>query len=339
MIYQHTVVSDQDKDIAREIVKGLKEQIQDICRDVKPGKNNVIIPFNESILELLPKAKSEDMTRANRLYTYLSFLPIVYFHERPRITIVKKGDTNIQTIPIATFEDLKNTVSLMEYSDGVRPYILEWYYDIFLKTFEDKGDKIDSKINSKGEELKEDRVAVTSQNLIKKHKEKHNETLTTHKLLQSYLYPLLNHGYIDSIESVIDRRAKIYYPLIETKKYINLFYLEEKNNLSQEIDKIVVNSTSFPNQVFILSVLEPILKYYSTEGYIIKIKNSKGDEISLAELVEQYFGNPENYFEVKKEIEEITEQKKPNEQKEIEKENETSQEKFDREQKEIQGWG
>ena len=164
----------------------------------------------------------------------MSFLPIVYFHERPRITIVKKGDTKIQTIPIATFEDLKNTVSLMEYSDGVRPYILEWYYDIFLKAFEDKGDKIDSKVNSKGEELKEDRVAVTSHNLIKKHKEIHNETLTTHKLLQSYLYPLINHGYIDSIDSIIDRRAKIYYPLIETKKYINLFYLEKTNNLSQE---------------------------------------------------------------------------------------------------------
>ncbi len=335
LIYQHTVVSDSQKDIARDIIKGLKEQIQDICREIKPGKNNVIIPFNESILGLLPKAKSEDMTRANRLYTYLSFLPIVYFHKRPRITVVKKGDTNIQTIPIATFEDLKNTVSLMEYSDGVRPYILEWYYDIFLKTFEDKGDKIDSKVNSKGEELKEDRVAVTSQNLIKKHKEKHNETLTTHKLLQSYIYPLLNHGYIDSIDSLIDRRSTIYYPLIETKKYINLFYLEENNNLSQEIDKIVVNYTSFPNQVFILSVLEPILKYYSTEGYIIKIKNSK-EEITLEELVNQYFGFPENYFEVKKEK---TEQKKPNEQKEIEKENETSQEKFDREQKEIQGWG
>ena len=344
LIYQHTVVSDQDKDIAKEIIKGLKEQIQDICRDVKPGKNNVIIPFNESILELLPKEKSEDMTSANRLYTYLSFLPIVYFHERPRITVVKKGDTNIQTIPIATFEDLKNTVSLMEYSDGVRPYILEWYYDIFLKTFEDKGDKIDSKVNSKGEELKEDRVAVTSQDLIYQHKEKYNETLTSHKLLQSYLYPLLNHGYIDKMESVIDRRSKIYYPLIETKKYINLFYLEEKNNLSQEIDKIIVNSTSFPNQVFILSVLEPILKYYSTEGYIIKIKNSKDEEITLEELVNQYFGFPENYFEVKKEIEsEITEQKvrdeEPNEQKEIEPENETPEEKYKREQEEMEKWG
>ena len=99
--------------------------------------------------------------------------------------------------------------------------------------------------------------------------------------------------------------------MIDAQRYINLFYLEEKNNLSQEIDKIVVNSTSFPNQVFILSVLEPILKYYSTEGYIIKIKNSKDEEITLEELVNQYFGFPENYFEVKKEIEsEITEQKK-----------------------------
>jgi hypothetical protein len=273
-------------------------------------------------------------------FTYLTFLPIVYFHERPKITVVKKGDITIQTIPIATFEDLKNTVSLMEYSDGVRPYILEWYYEIFLKTFEDKGDKIDAKVNSKGEEIKEDRVAVTSHNLIKKNEEIDNETLTTHKLLQSYIYPLHNNGYIDSIESIIDRRAKIYYPLIGTKKYINLFYLEEKNNLSQEIDKTVVNSTRFPNQVFIISVLEPILKYYSTEGYIIKIKNSKDEEISLKELVEQYFDNPENYFEVKKEIEsEITERKKPNKQKEIEKENETTQENFEREQKESQGCG
>ncbi|HSF50499.1 MAG TPA: hypothetical protein VLA74_07050, partial [Nitrososphaeraceae archaeon] len=230
LIYQHDIVSYEEKDKARIIVKGLKEQIQDIYRDVKPGKNNVIIPFSDLILDSLPKEKAEDMTRANRFYTYLSFLPVVNFHKRPRITIVKKGDTNIQTIPIATFEDLQNTVSLMEYSDGIRPYILEWFNEVFRKAFEDKGNVKDSKTDSKGEKLEETIVAVTSQDLIRKHKEKHNETLTSHKLLQSYLYPLMNHGYIDSIDSVIDKRAKIYYPLIETKKYINLFYSQEKNN-------------------------------------------------------------------------------------------------------------
>ena len=299
-IYQHTVVSDQDKDIAREIIKGLKEQIQDICRDTKPGKNNVIIPFNESILELLPKAKSEDMTRANRLYTYLSFLPIVYFHERPRITVVKKGDTNIQIIPIAIFEDLKNTVSLMEYSDGVRPYILEWYYDIFLKTFEDKGDTADTKLDSiTGETLQEKRTAVTSQDLIDKHKSVHGETLNSKFLLQLYIYPLLNHGYIDKVHSVLDRRAKIYFPIIETKKYIKLFYSDEKNNFSQETDNFVVNSTTFPSKAFILSVLEPILKYYSSNGLFTKIKNHLDEEITLEQLVDQYFGNADDYFMIK----------------------------------------
>ena len=78
--------------------------------------------------------------------------------------------------------------------------------------------------------------------------------LTTHKLLQLYIYPLLHHGYIDNIESVLDRHARIYCPIIETKRYINLFYLEENNNFSEQIDKIVVNSTTFPNQTFILSI-------------------------------------------------------------------------------------
>jgi hypothetical protein len=351
LIYQHDIVSDEEKDKAREIVKGLKEQIQDIYRDVKPGKNNVIIPFSDFILESLPKEKAEDMTRANRFYTYLSFLPVVNFHKRPRITIVKKGDIKIQTIPIATFEDLQNTVSLMEYSDGIRSYILEWYNEVFREAFEDKGDVKDVKTDSKGEKLEETRVAVTSQDLIRKHKEKHNETLTSHKLLQSYIYPLMNHGYIDSIDSVIDKRAKIYYPLIETKKYINLFYSQEKNNSSQEITKIVVNSSIFPDQIYILSVLEPKLNYYSTKGYIIKIKNSKGEEITLEDLVDQYFSNPQDYFEVKKienketlqgEQQEQPQKEEPEqstEQQDIEPEDETPEEKYRREQDEQKTWG
>ena len=296
-VYQNEIVSDEDKDKAKEIIKGLKEQIQDICSNVKPGKNNVIIPFRDLILESIPKEKALDMTRANRLSTYLSFLPIVYFHNRPRLTLVKKGDTKIQTIPIATFEDLQNTISLMEYSDGVRPYILEWYYDVFLKAFNDKGDKVDTKINSKGETLEEPRVALTSQDIIKKYKEEYNENLNSKQLLESYLYQLINQGYIDKIDSVIDRRAKIYYPIITTKKYINLFENVKSNNILQQKKKIIVKSTIFPSKEHIISKIEPILKYYSENGYFINIKNHLNEEISLDELVDHYFGNAIDFFE------------------------------------------
>jgi len=283
LIYQNQIVSDYEKDKAREIILRLKDQIHGICSDLQPGKNNVIIPFKELILQSLPKEKAADMTRANRLFTYLSFLPTVNFDKRPRIEIGIEGDIlSNQTITIATFEDLQKTISLMEYSDGVRPYILEWYYEVLLKAYDDKGDIADMKEDSRtGETLQETRTAVTSQNLIDKHKEVHGEILTSKNLLQSYLYPLLNHGYIDKIHSVLDRRAKIYFPIIETKKYINLFYSGEKNNLLQETNKFVVNSTTFPSKVYILSVLEPILNYYSSNGLFTKIKNHLDEDITL----------------------------------------------------------
>jgi hypothetical protein len=192
---------------------------------------------------------------------------------RPRITLVKKGDITIQTIPIATFEDLLNTILLMEYSDGVRPYILEWYYNIFLKAFNEKGDKVDTKTNSKGETLEEPRVALTSQDIIKKYKEEYNEILTLKQLLESYLYPLINQGYIDKIDSVIDRRAKIYSPITTTKKYINLFENEKSNNILQQKKKIIIKSTMFPSKEYIISKIEPIIEYYSESAYFIKIKN------------------------------------------------------------------
>jgi hypothetical protein len=273
LIYQHVVVSDYEKDKAREIIKGLKEQIQAICSDLEPGKNNVIIPFDDLILQSIPKEKASDMTRANRLVTYLSFLPLIHFGKRPRIEIGIDGDIlSKQMIPIATFEDLQNTNSLMKYSDGVRPYILEWYYDIFLKAYEDKCDKIDIKTNSKGETVEEDRVALTSQDIIKKHKEEHNETLTSKQLLESRLYPLINHGYIDKIDSVIDKRAKIYFPIVITRKYINLFENEESNNILQQKEKILVNCTTFISKEHIISKIRPILRYYSENGFLYKNK-------------------------------------------------------------------
>ena len=194
----------------------------------------------------------------------------------------------------------------MEYSDGVRPYILEWYYDVFNKAYKDKEDTPDTKVititsSNKGKEetlVEEKRTAVTSQNLIDKHKASQGENLTSQKLLQSYLYPLLNHGYIDKIDSVLDRRAKIYFPIIETKKNINLFYSGEKNNLSQQSDKIVVNSTTFPSPVYILTQIEPILKYYSEKGYYTKLKNNLNEEITIDELIDQYFGNSDDYFTI-----------------------------------------
>src|SRR5439155_22812162 len=139
--YQAKVVSDLEKEQAREIIKGLKEDILDISSAVEPGRSNVFIPFKDAIIDSLSTKKASDMTVAYRICGYLTLLAAVNVENRPILRLRKEGSPLIQTIPLATFEDLKETLSLIQYGNGVRPYILEWYYDVFLPTFENKTER------------------------------------------------------------------------------------------------------------------------------------------------------------------------------------------------------
>jgi hypothetical protein len=136
--YQHKIVSDSQKEKVCEIIKGIKQKIRDVCDSVKPGKNNVIIPFNEVLTESLSKQKAFDMTIADRFFGLISLLTLINIDGRPRLVFRKIGDLIIQTIPFALFEDLGEAIFLMQYANGVRPYVLEWYYDVFLKAYNSK---------------------------------------------------------------------------------------------------------------------------------------------------------------------------------------------------------
>jgi hypothetical protein len=78
-----------------------------------------------------------------------------------------KEGFDLQIIPFALFEDLKESEYLLRDANGVRPYIVEWYNDVFLAVYNSKTIE-DSKTNSKGEELKEKRIAFIDKILISK---------------------------------------------------------------------------------------------------------------------------------------------------------------------------
>ena len=52
-MYQELVVSDVQKEQARELIKGRKEKILEISDRIAPGKNYTFIPFMEAIKESL----------------------------------------------------------------------------------------------------------------------------------------------------------------------------------------------------------------------------------------------------------------------------------------------
>jgi hypothetical protein len=239
------------------------------------------------------------MTTTNRIGGFLSLLPLVNVDKRPRLVVKKKNEPSFfpQVIPFALFEDLQETMRLMEYANGVRPYILEWYNDVFLEAYNSKTTE-DSRFNSKGELLTEKVIAVITGELIDKTFEVQKKKLSTQQILQTYIRPLVNENIIDFIHSEIDKRARIYFPVAPSpKKYNKLFISEDMNNFSQQPVMPVEDFTLYPNKDYIISKIEDILKYSSDSDLFVEIHDHKGKTITIEELANQYYTNPEDYFE------------------------------------------
>jgi hypothetical protein len=294
--YQAKIISDSDKERVREIILEIKQNMLAISDRVEPGKNNVIIPFNETISNLLPKDKAFDMTTANRFFGFLSLLPLINIDKRPRLLLRKKGSPVLQTIPFALFEDLQEATFLMEYADGVRPYILEWYYDIFLKAYDAKTEP-DSKVNGKDQIVTEKRIALTTEKLVETTKEVYKQNYTTKKILETYINPLINQGYIDKTESDLDRRANIYYPVIISKNR-KLLDFSDSNNFSQERKITITDSTLYPSKQYLISKIQQVLRYSAYKNLLIIIQNHEGKDITVEDLVDQYYNNPEKFFQL-----------------------------------------
>jgi hypothetical protein len=223
-------------------------------------------------------------------------LPVINIDKRPRLRIRNDGDFIIKTSPFATFDDLRESVYLMEYSNGVRPYILEWFNEVFLAAFKEKTIP-NTKFND--DSVPEEITALTTAELVKATERIRGHKFSTQQMLENYIVPLINAGYIDKADSKIDRRSYIFFPVTNTKQR-KLFDSDETNNLSQNKLISITDSTSFPNRNYLISRIEGVLRYSSDKGIIIKLEDHEGNEITVEELVDRYYKDPEKYFDSKR---------------------------------------
>jgi hypothetical protein len=306
-IYQKTNVSDEEKDEVRSIIRMIREEILEISERFDNGKNNVIIPYNECIKSSLPRNSASDMTLVRLLYTFLSLLTLINIQQRPRLTIFSRNDLTMRTFPFASFEDLGEALFLIEYANGVRPYVPEWFNNVLLESY-NKKDQIDSRVITRGgeeREVAENRIALTTEELVSKTKEILGKTYTKKKILDNFVNPLMNQGYIDSIESEIDHRSKIYYPTGVMTKNRKLFDRKSSNNFIDGKPRISVDPALFPNKQYIISEIEQVLKYSVGEGDSVRILDHQNKEITVEELVIRYYDIPNDYFDSGKPVEVI----------------------------------
>ncbi len=302
-MYQHEIVNDLQKDQAREIIKGFKERMLDICSSIEPGKNNIFVPFKDAISSSLSKNRASDMTLADRILGYLTLIAAINAENRPVIKLRKEGHPVAQTIVLATFEDLQEALYLIQYANGVRPYILEWYYDVFLPTYNMKTEP-DSKVKPHGKdgnviERIENRIAVTTQQLSDATMKILSKKLSSKQIREAYLDQLINEGYVDNEKSEVNRSADIYFPIsITTKEEAQqvaktaVFEVAPLNTARMKV--IVENSSIFPRCDYIISKIDSLLEVAFRNGF-----THMNNPNSSQEIADIYYKNPKEYFELK----------------------------------------
>jgi hypothetical protein len=152
------------------------------------------------------------------LVSLLSLMPLIRCKDRPRLILPNSG----AEIPLATFSDLNETLSLVEYVADVRPYVLEWFNTVFLAAHSEivsenikRAEALTDEEKGKGKKKRDPAVGVTSKELAKWIKAHGSKGMATKYIREAYLEPLYNGGYLEKEENPDDKRGTIYSPITD----------------------------------------------------------------------------------------------------------------------------
>jgi hypothetical protein len=291
--YDQTVVSREDKERVKRIVSILVAKLKDHSKYLKPKQFGVKIPFIYSIK--IPSNDVWAMTAIDRMRRYLAIITKENMDTRPRL--VRKDNPKI-FLPISTFEDLKETLELMEIAgSNVRPYLAQWYNSVFLPLLNDEGGKVRTRIENIGEKsektLQEEYVAVTSKQLCKK------TGIGNEELRHKYIDPLINQGIINKTRSNIRKSENIHWAA--DSKGQNIFTLFEGGDFKLHVE----DPERYPTKSFIVNsfIIFGEKSGDKTGGIFEKnildtyrLEDADGTEITPEELADRYFSDPETCF-------------------------------------------
>ena len=240
--------SSQEKELARKCIRYTKQNILDWISGKSVNKsyreddkdNMVVIPYRNLLKRSLPAKKGTDNRITGRIASFLDVISLTRLHLRLRL---KSGeDTSI----IATLEDLDEALAITQNTTGVPVYKLKFFNDVFLPAFEAKTDPDVKTVTYIGKDVQpsnfsvsETRTAVTARELCEKFEQANKATIDVDNLKKTYLNVLVNNGIIDQLDSQIDKRQKIYFPMQEKmSNYTNLAKFDNLfDRLSQRMPK------------------------------------------------------------------------------------------------------
>jgi hypothetical protein len=206
IVQQKLIISDEDKELAKECFLYLRDEIQQRSAGGVTGKSSTVwIPFGQLLAEILPSNKGSDSRSTNRIFALLNIIPLTKAHLRPKLVY------GLELLVVATLEDLREVLHITQDVTGMPVYKLKFYKEIFLPLFRSKGAP-----DVGGEGKVERTIAITSREICDYYNStKDVKPITVDNLKKTFLDELLNHGYIEQETSAVNAKQNIYYPLVD----------------------------------------------------------------------------------------------------------------------------
>jgi hypothetical protein len=297
--YDELVVSRNDKDKAKVIVRTIVEKLKNHSSHLKPKESGVRILFVQAIASAIPHNDVWGMTVMDRTMRYLSTITKVNMDSRPRLVNIHNGTF----YPISTFKDLKETLNLMERGgSNIRPYIADWYNRVFFPAFRSLNGEVKKSFSPSGNAyVAETHVGLTTEELAQRTKELMGHTPGGREIREKFLYPLTNQGIVNYAKSQINGKENIYFPVDEDEDEGNIFSLFENG---KDYRLTIKDPMMYPSKNVLEKELRTIVRReekIQAENKIkfcsdYKILDVDGIELSVDQLLEKYFTNSESCF-------------------------------------------
>lgn len=291
--YGEQVVSNEDKERAKEIVANIVEHLKAHTGFLGPKESGIRILFEETLSHAMPCDDVFQMTVSDRLARYLSIITTVKMCSRARFVNKITG----AFYPVATFGDLKDAFSLMETGgSNIRPYLVAMYNEVIFPLYSEMGGPRKDIDEYGNVMLVEKYQGLRAQEIIEGAKEKLHFTISSKAIHYKYLIPMAELGLINWAKSEISGSEKIYYPSDpDSPKVHSLF---PNGDLRLEITDLALypwkenleESYGFRSK----QLLEGRGKKNISEIY--KLEDYEGNEITISELIDKYLSNPELCF-------------------------------------------
>ena len=239
LLQQSIIVSNSQIEFAKKCVSHILHQIrQHIEKNIINNNGNytnpVWIPYATILAEILPAEKGTDNRITKRILSFLNIIGLARSHLRGRLAY---GD---ERLAIADLNDFHEVLHITQNLSGIPPYKLKFFKDFFLPLYKSK--QTPDKDTSKQERI----IALTTRELCEHYKEKTDKTITTNNLKQNFLNDFINNGLIDEEDSILDKRQKIYFPLIDLSTTIQdqACVKIKKLSISDRMDNILQASVT-----------------------------------------------------------------------------------------------